>query len=119
MNLLPGGHALPRVGFILNPHMWPGGRNYFRNLLIAVGQLPDPSVAPIIISGRRGSFFLPDLPPFEIVKTRMMDRGTLPWLVRKVIANFSAGDRLLYRLLRRHRVAVLSHHKPLVLHSPM
>jgi glycosyltransferase involved in cell wall biosynthesis len=117
MKLVLDGRETKRVGFVLEPHLWLGGRNYFRNLLIAISQLPDSAISPIVISGSQSRFVLPELPSVEIIQTPMMDRGTLPWLVRKVVANSPSGDRLLYQLLRLHRIAVLSHHKPLVSNS--
>jgi hypothetical protein len=49
----------------------------------------------------------------------MLDHGTFSWLLRKLVAKSPAGDWLLYRLLRQHRIAVISHGRPLVSKSLM
>lgn len=42
-----------RVGFILQPGDWLGGRIYLQNLLAAIGTLPDSPITPVIFTGLR------------------------------------------------------------------
>jgi glycosyltransferase involved in cell wall biosynthesis len=106
-----------RVGFILDPQSWLGGQNYFRNLLIAIARLPEPKLVPVIFTSRGNRTAVSGLPPFEIVPTSMMDRGSLPWLVRKCIGKSFLGDVCLERVLRQSGISVLSHSRPLVSNS--
>jgi glycosyltransferase involved in cell wall biosynthesis len=94
--------------------MWLGGRNYFRNLLIAVSQLPDPQIEPVVFAGKRDASALEDLPAVNSVRTGMMDRGRLPWLARKLLARAAGDDRMLQRLMTKQRIDVISHSGPLV-----
>jgi glycosyltransferase involved in cell wall biosynthesis len=106
-----------RVGFILDPQSWLGGQNYFRNLLIAIAQLPEPKLVPVIVTSRGNRSAVSGLPPFEIVPTSTMDRGSLTWLVRKCISKSPLGDMCLEHVLRQSGISVLSHSRPLVPNS--
>jgi glycosyltransferase involved in cell wall biosynthesis len=106
-----------RVGFLLEPDTWVGGRNYFRNLLIAFAQLPDPEIEPFVFTSKEDDTALAGIPAVKVVRTSMMDRRTLPWLARKITAKALAGDWMLQRLLNQKGIAVLSHRGPLVPNS--
>lgn len=100
-----------RVGFVFTfDGSWLGGINYFRNLLTAVCALPDRKIEPVILTDMHmpaGRFT--DFPPVEVVRSRLFDRYTLPWTVRKVWHRSFGHDLLLERLLVKHHIAVLSH----------
>jgi len=100
-----------RVGFIFAfDDSWQGGINYFRNLLTAVYALPDRKIEPVILTDMcMPAERFADFPPFEVIRSRLFNRYTLPWAVRKVWYRSFGNDLLLERLLVKHRIAVLSH----------
>ena len=100
-----------KVGFWFDaPFEYTGGVNYIRNLLHALAQVNDGTFRPYV-------FFAADLPesierqftPYAtIVRTRLIQRGTLPWFVHRVLER--AGFMPLLRwMLKRHGIDVLSH----------
>jgi glycosyltransferase involved in cell wall biosynthesis len=109
--MVSGGGNLTRVAFVFAfDGSWLGGINYFRNLLSAVCGLSSRQIVPIIFTGKsmpveRFNGF----PPLEIVRSRLFDRYSLPWMIRKVLHIFLKNDYLLERLLIKHQVTVLSH----------
>lgn len=89
---------------------WLGGVSYFRNLLTALYALPDRKIEAVIFTGTRAQQkYFDGFPDVEVVRSRLFDRGTLPWLIRKLWLRGFSHDRFLERLLKRHGVAVLSH----------
>jgi len=105
------GRSVIRVGFIITfDGSWLGGISYFRNLLTAIYELPDRKIEPVIFTDMHmsaGRFT--DFPPFEVVHSRLLDRFSLPWIVRKVWQRSFDQDLLLERLLSKHHISVLSH----------
>jgi glycosyltransferase involved in cell wall biosynthesis len=101
-----------RVGFVLTLDAtgWLGGVSYFRNLLNALYALPDRSLEAVIFTGvRTRAEDFKDLPDVTVVRSRLFDRGTLPWMKRKLWTRIFSHDWFLERLLNSHRIAVLSH----------
>lgn len=98
-----------RVGFILQPGDWLGGRIYLRNLLAAIGTLPDSPITPVIFTGLRHPDASLDIRGTEIVASAQFDRKSLAWLAWKVTAKATSRDIVLGRLLRQHSLSVLSH----------
>ncbi|MBC7488699.1 MAG: glycosyltransferase family 4 protein [Glaciimonas sp.] len=106
------------VGFIFafQDEKWLGGINYYKNLLRAISSLPDSGrkIEPIIFTGFNiNSDFLAKLPPFKIVRTRLLDRLHPAWIVRKIIQRTTGCDWLFEKILNIHGVQVLSHHESL------
>jgi glycosyltransferase involved in cell wall biosynthesis len=107
-----------RVAFILDSQMWLGGRNYFRNLLIALSHLPNPKIDPIIFLGKSDASIISGISVNEVVRTKMVDRGSVPWFGRKIIAKaFGGDDWLLQQLMMRHKIDAISHSGALVRNS--
>lgn len=108
-----------RVGFIFAfDGSWLGGINYFRNLLTAVYALPDRKIEPVILTGMHmPAERLTGFPSVEVVRSRLFDRYSLPWAVRKVWHRSSGHDLLLERFLVDHHIAVLSHSVQLGRHA--
>ncbi len=100
-----------RVGF--EPSFdegWMGGINYFRNLLTALYSLPERDIEAVIFTGTRSpEKFLAGFPAVKIVRNRLFDRWSLPWLGRKLWLRCFTSDLLFERLLKKHNVALLSH----------
>jgi hypothetical protein len=100
-----------RVGFVANFYDgWLGGVSYFRNLLTALYALPDRRIEAVLFTGTRTQKkFFDGFPAVEIVRSRLFDRGTLPWLIRKVWLKSVSRDLFLERLLTQQKISVLSH----------
>jgi glycosyltransferase involved in cell wall biosynthesis len=100
-----------RVGFVfLFDEGWLGGINYFRNLLAALYALPVRKIEAVIFTGLRSpSKHFDAFPAIKIVRSRIFDSGSLPWLIRKFWVRGFSHDLLLVRLLKKHDIAVLSH----------
>lgn len=100
-----------RTGFIAYfDDGWLGGVSYFRNLLTALYALSDRRIEAVIFTGTRTQEkYFEGFPAVEIVRSRLFDRGTLPWLMRKVWFKSVSRDLLLERLLKQQKISVLSH----------
>lgn len=100
-----------RTGFIVHfDDGWLGGVSYFRNLLTALYALPDRKIEAVIFTGTRAQQkYFDGFPDVEVVRSPLFDRGTWPWLIRKLWLRGFPHDWFLERLLKRHGVAVLSH----------
>jgi glycosyltransferase involved in cell wall biosynthesis len=98
-----------RVGFVLSPDDWLGGRNYLRNLFAALCTLPDNPITPVIFTGNRQDNASADFPQIEVVRTSVLDRKSAAWYAQKLIARAIGRDLVLQRLLEKHGVSVLSH----------
>lgn len=108
---MPTGAGGIRVGFVFSiDESWQGGINYFRNLLSAVLSLPDRKIEPVIFTGvNTQAERFAEFPAVEVVRSRLFDRYTFPWAVRKALQRGLGRDLLLERLLVKHHIAVLSH----------
>jgi glycosyltransferase involved in cell wall biosynthesis len=102
-----------RVGFLLSPSYWLGGRNYLRNLFAAILVLRDHPITPVLFTGERQGDVSADFPGIEIVQTSLLDIRSPAWFARKILAKVSGQDMLLRMLLERNNVSVLSHTYPL------
>lgn len=100
---------MKRVGLALGVS-WLGSVNYYRNLLTALAALPDRQIEPVLLLGERADpDILAGLPSLEVIRSRWLDQPSARWAVRKVWQQAFAGDPFLDRLLRSHRIDVLSH----------
>ncbi|MEW6563486.1 MAG: glycosyltransferase family 1 protein [Pseudomonadota bacterium] len=96
---------------------WLGGLNYFRNLLSAVSQ-HEHSLQPVLFVGRTAdSEWFSSFPPMEVVRTSVLDRGSVQWLIRKVVNKIARRDWVLNFILSSNRIGVLSHYMGLGKHS--
>jgi len=98
-----------RVAFLLLPGHWLGGKNYLRNLFAAIRRVPGSTVTPVIFAGERQAGELSSFPGIEVVTAPMFDPRTPSWFARRVAMKSLSQDLLLRRLLRRHKISVLSH----------
>jgi glycosyltransferase involved in cell wall biosynthesis len=98
-----------RVGLALGAP-WLGSVNYYRNLLNAIRSLPNPQIEPVLLVGERAvGDITAGLPPIEVIRSSWLDQPTPLWAVRKLWQLAFASDPFLERILRKHRVDVLSH----------
>lgn len=93
------------------PVEYSGGLNYFKNILYALSQVNDGSIRPYI-------FFSYDIPanveeefsPYAtVVRTKLLQRGTVPWFVHKVLYKILGSMFLINASLKSHGIKVLSH----------
>jgi len=103
---------LIKVAFLFDsPVEYSGGLNYFKNILYALSLVNDGSVHPYI-------FFPNDIPvkieaefsPLAtVVRTKLFQRGTMPWFFHKVFYKIFGSMLVVNALLKTHGIDVLSH----------
>lgn len=100
---------LIRIGIIFRQASWTGGANYYRNLFLAHNSLYDNKIKLIIFAGH--SVNLDNLEGLvEIFRSSIFDRKSFLWCISKFLEKvFPKRDFLLYCLLRKHRINMLSH----------
>lgn len=98
-----------RVGFVLPPGHWLGGKNYLRNLFAAIRAVPGNAVTPVIFTGKHEVSSLPDFSGIEVVGSSMVDQKTPAWFARRATMKSISQDLPLRKLLQRHKISVLSH----------
>ncbi|QTN24258.1 glycosyltransferase [Rhizobacter sp. AJA081-3] len=93
------------------PIEYSGGLNYIKNLLHALSLVNDGSVQPIV-------FFAADLPESveqqfiqyaKVVRTKVLQRRTLPWLAHKVLYKAFHSMAVVNSLLKSHGIDIVSH----------
>jgi glycosyltransferase involved in cell wall biosynthesis len=100
-----------KVGFVASTSGgagWLGGRSYFRNLFAAIDCLDPPGIETVVFTGPNEPAF-PGKGQAKTVRTQIVRRWTLAWLMRYGVRAITSRDRVFERLLRRHDVSVLSH----------
>ena len=97
------------AGFLIHDGIWLGGLNYLGNLLTGLRLLPETGVAPVLLTGTRADGLMQQFAGFPVLRTPLLDRKSLPWAIRKVVAILLQRDLLLERFMKRNGVAVLSH----------
>jgi glycosyltransferase involved in cell wall biosynthesis len=104
-----------KVGFVssVTGTAWLGGRNYFRNLFAAIGALDNPKIEIVVFARSNDLALLRTPKSYKIVHTKVDERWTPAWVVRRGIQTISSRDWLLERLLGKHEISVLSHFQPL------
>ena len=91
---------------------WHGGLNYYRNLFKAAQATGQCEI--VIFGGvSQRDDLQKHFPGHAVVLLPMLDRGTAPWAMRRIVQKITRRDLLLARQLRRQGVEVLSHSNPL------
>ena len=93
------------------PVEYSGGLNYIRNLLYAVSLVNDGTIRPYIFfaSNVPASIEAKFSPYAMVVRTKLLQRSTLPWFVHKVLYKFFGSMILASSLLKSYGITVLSH----------
>lgn len=97
-----------RVGFVYprTGEAWLGGSNYLRNLLGALAAAPECGVQPVLLT-EAGARLPAGFANVEITRSAALSIRNL--LVLRGLAAVLHRDPLLDRILRHHRLEVLSH----------
>ena len=103
---------MTRVAFWYDrPQAYSGGLNYVRNLLYAMAQVGAADVVPFIFFGRKVDEVIAQ--GFDahatVVRTSILDRKSIAWFAHQVLYRIFGSPWLVRRLLRRHRIDVVSH----------
>jgi glycosyltransferase involved in cell wall biosynthesis len=106
------GPSVMRIAFWFDaPVAYSGGLNYIGNLLHALSAVDRSGLQPYV-------FFATDVPQavierFEshatVVRTPILERKTLPWLVHKLLYKIFGSMAMVNALLKRHGIELLSH----------
>ena len=98
-----------KIAFVFDGHPWLGGRSYLRNLLAAIGAVPDANMTPIVFAGTRAGELSREFPGALIIRTPILDRRSASSIMRKVVLRLTSQDSLLHRFLSKQDISVLSH----------
>lgn len=112
---------MTRVGIVLSAagSSWTGGTTYFANLLHAMRALPDRRVETVVLTppGRPADFDA-RFPADAVVETRVFEPGAPLRSAGKIAERLLGRNLAAERVLKRHRIEMLSHHAPLGSRSP-
>lgn len=93
------------------PQEYTGGLHYIKNLLYALSIANQGDIQPYVFFGAHvdEAVAVQFAKLAIVVRTRILDRGTLPWFVHKVLFKFFGRQWLVNYLMRRHGIDVVSH----------
>ncbi len=103
---------MTRVAFVppSTDQGWLGGTNYFRNLFRAIERSNSGLLEPVVFIGRAADARLfGDYASLQLVRSTLVSRRSIPWLLRQFELRLAHRDDLLRELLRAHDIKVLSH----------
>lgn len=91
---------------------WAGGLNYIKNLLFAISKLDQRRIEPFVMAGYETDPALPAMyePYARIIRSRMFDDKSLPWLCHMAQRRLFGLDTQLNHLIRKHDISILSHY---------
>jgi glycosyltransferase involved in cell wall biosynthesis len=101
-----------KVGFVLNlDNSWQGGVNYYKNLFSAIYNLPNRKLDLFIfLSSKSLRIIKNDLPNnIKIVVSTAFDKHSFLWWFRKFFQKILHRDPILYLLIYKYKIDVLSH----------
>lgn len=93
------------------PVEYSGGLNYIKNLLYALSVVNDGSIRPYVFfsDGISPEIEAQFSPHATVIRTKLLRRGTVQWLIHKVLHTVFGSMVLVNALLRSHGITVLSH----------
>lgn len=99
-----------RVGFVnvFAVREWLGGLNYLRNLLQAVVGLEGRLIEPVLFTGT-GEAMAAEFAFMPVVNTRLLDRGSAAWVLRKISQRLLRADPMMEKALAAQGISMLSH----------
>jgi glycosyltransferase involved in cell wall biosynthesis len=101
-----------KVGFLLNfPLDYKGGINYLKNLFYAVHSFQKDNIEiTLFVSSDISDEYINMFSPYaKIVKTSILKRKSPLWFISKVSGRFLNYDIITYKLLKKHKIEVVSH----------
>lgn len=112
---------MTKVGIVISfAEDWIGGLNYYKNLINAVYSLPERNIEFVIFTNTNSKLEnITEFSKLKIVRSRLFDRLSFLWLVRKSIMHFFRADPLFIQCLKSHQIDVLSHSGWLGKRSPI
>lgn len=101
-----------RVAFWYDrPIEYTGGLNYIKNLLFAINSIENKKLDVYVYFGKKVDPKI--VKQFEqyatVIQTSLLDRGSIPWLIHKIIFKLTGSLFLINRILGRHLISVVSH----------
>lgn len=103
---------MTRVAFWFDaPIEYSGGLNYIQNLLYAVSLVNEGKIQPYVFFPHN----IPDRVEKEfaqyatVVRTRLLERGSIPWFIHRVIYRVLGSMAMTTALLKRYQIDVVSH----------
>ncbi|WP_183560821.1 glycosyltransferase family 4 protein [Mucilaginibacter sp. SP1R1] len=103
---------MTKVAFILNfTKEYKGGINYIKNLLYACSLEKQSNLEFFLfVPSDIEQEYIDTFSPYaQIIRTSILKRKTLPWFFEKVLERKFSINFLLLRLLKKHKIDVVSH----------
>ena len=101
-----------RVAFWYDrPQEYTGGLHYVKNLLYAVSMANEGTIEPYVVFGSDVDTAVVDqfAQMATVVRTRILERGTLAWLLNRVLFKYFGPLWLVNRVMRKHGIRIVSH----------
>lgn len=110
-SLISKNQQIPVAFLSIGSKQWWGGITYIHNLLFAISKLDNKKIQPIVFSGERiDDKILAMYKPFaDIIQSSTFDHGTINWFLNRVMIRILRRDYYTERLLRKKKIAVVSH----------
>lgn len=93
------------------PQEYTGGLNYIKNLLFAISMANKGKIEPYVFLG--ADVDATTVQQFAelatVVSSRVLDRGTVPWLMNKVLFKYFGRLWIVNRVMRTHGIQLVSH----------
>jgi glycosyltransferase involved in cell wall biosynthesis len=103
---------LIRVAFWYDrPQEYTGGLHYIKNLLFAISMANDGMIEPYVFFGTDVDAAIVEqfAQLATVVRTRVLDRGSLPWLLNRVLFKYFGRLWIVNRVMRAHGIQLVSH----------
>ena len=100
-----------RVGFVPSYGDWMGGRNYFKNLFLALNKASESCdrTGYLLWNRARSARIRSDFPAVMVIETGILNRLSPAWTLAGMAAKLGFENPLTSRLLEKHDVVALSH----------
>jgi glycosyltransferase involved in cell wall biosynthesis len=93
------------------PQEYTGGLHYIKNLLFAISMANDGMIEPYVFFGTDIDAAIVEqfAQLATVVRTRVLDRGRLPWLLNRVLFKYFGRLWIVNRVMRTHGIQLVSH----------
>lgn len=102
---------MTNIAFLLNfPKEYKGGINYFKNLMYAISKVESHFNVFLFVPENLEQEYIDLFSPYAtIVRTKVLNRKSFPWIVEKVIERLLHRNVFLLRILKEYKINVVSH----------